>query len=258
MHRFYLPPEECSGDCLVLGGVEAHYAIRVLRIQPKESVTVVNGAGDGLLGQVREVRKSEVILDVLSRKHVPPPSHRLTLAAATPKGQIFDEIVEQATELGVSEIIPLMTERGNVRFDPLAALTKQSKWTVTAIEAMKQSGALWLPKIHRPCTLEKAIDGPHLAELSLLASLLPLSKEVQQSFGEFQTIHHRGPSGAALWIGPEGDFSPKEIQQLMDQGCHPITLGRQTLRCATAALAGVALIAQEFRLLECTAPQRLR
>src|SRR6185436_14115617 len=111
MHRFYLPPERCRDDKLLLDDREAHHAIHVLRLKPGDPVTVLNGKGVIYSCKIAASTKSEVQLDVVEKRIVPPQPWRITLFQAIPKGKIFEDIVEKATELGAYRIVPVLSQR---------------------------------------------------------------------------------------------------------------------------------------------------
>lgn len=247
MHRFFLPPERCQSRVLVLQGAEAHHAHRVLRMEAGDSVIVLDGAGHSYDCRVTSSSKAAVHLEVGRAATQPAPLARIRLIAGIPKGQLFDEIVERATELGVSEIVPLVAERGNVRLVGQEALAKQEKWQTTAREAMKQSGNLWSPRIQAPVSFGTAISQDSGSELSLVASLAAEAEEVR-----FVLRGHRERAGSpaasvSIWVGPEGDFSPVELAQLAERGVRPITLGPWVLRCPTAVVSVIAILSHELR-----------
>lgn len=256
MHRFHLPPEQCVASPMKLRGDEAHHASRVVRVEPGETIEILDGAGTRHLCQVTSVSKSEVTLEKIQTTHQEPLAARVTLAAAVPKGQLFDTMVEQATELGVMRILPLMTERGNVRFDEKSGMAKRDKWETTALEALKQCGGSWLPEVHAPLPLKAALEATRGTDLSMLASLHPGVTEVREAFRHARQALGREPESIAIWIGPEGDFSPAELDQIVSSGARPITLGTRVLRCPTATIASLALALHEIRLAAAGTPGR--
>jgi 16S rRNA (uracil1498-N3)-methyltransferase len=247
MHRFHLPPDQCHGPTLVLRGSEAHHASRVLRIQPGERVTVLDGAGQVCLCKVRDVSRQTVELALIEKRVVPPLPCQLTLLQAIPKGKIFESIIEKATELGVHRIVPLLTERVTTRLDDDRAAEKTTKWQHVAIEAIKQCGAAWLPEVTDPMHPGKYLAGGAAVELPLLASLQEDRRHPRRWFEQFAAQHGRLPSSVSIWIGPEGDFTPAEVRLILDSGARPVSLGPLVLRAETAALAAVAVIQHELR-----------
>src|SRR2546426_11866756 len=104
MHRFYIPPEECHARPLRLEQREAHHALHVLRLRRGDPIVVLDGAGAVVSCEIAETSKSSVELNVVERRVVPPLPWRITLFQAIPKGKVFDQIVEKATELGAHRI----------------------------------------------------------------------------------------------------------------------------------------------------------
>ncbi|MBI1842268.1 MAG: 16S rRNA (uracil(1498)-N(3))-methyltransferase [Verrucomicrobia bacterium] len=247
MRRFFLPPEECREPILRLRGDEAHHAARVLRLQPGDSVCVLDGAGQRVVCVARAVAKSEVSLDVVSRETFPPPPVLLALFCAVPKGGVFDDILEQAIELGVGAVTPLITDRGAVRYEIQQAETRRAKWRATAIESVKQCGSPWLPSIAAPATVDQALGDPVRGELAMAADLRPGGRGVSAVVSEAARRLGRVPLGVSVWIGPEGDFSPRELDLMRDAGLVSVTLGSRVLRCATAALSALAIVSESLR-----------
>ena len=181
MHRFYVPPEQCGGSPIHLTGAEAHHALRVLRVRPGEQVTVLDGAGRQFLCRVQQSARDRVTLAVLETKTMPLPFGRITLLQAIPKGKIIEAIIQKATELGVSRIVPLLSQRVVVHLDGKEAGRKAAKWQAVAIEAIKQSGAAWLPKVETPVTPRQFLDRNEMFELlqvQILISLINLQSRI--------------------------------------------------------------------------------
>jgi len=247
MHRFYLPPSECRASSISLAGREAHHALHVLRIRNGEAITVLDGEGHVLLCEVASLQRDHLRLNVLERESAPPlPSH-ITLAQAIPKGKLFEAIIQKATELGVFRIVPLLTERVVGKLAPEEASHKVEKWRQVAIEAIKQCGSSWLPKIETPLTVEKFLPLQTEVDLALVGSLEPKSQHPRLFFKEFAQAHGKKPTTVSVGIGPEGDFTSAELSTLESAGAKPITLGPLVLRTETAALYCLSFINYELQ-----------
>jgi len=170
----------------------------------------------------------------------------LTLLQAIPKGKTFDTIIQKATELGAAQIIPLLTDRVLSRLDPAQAQQRRQKWEVTAVEAIKQCGAPWLPAVAIPASPDSLLAHPQRFDLSLVAALSPLSRHPSLRFQDFQARHGRLPSSVAIWVGPEGDFTPAELASILDSGAQPVTLGNLVLRADTAAIYSLSFLHYEL------------
>jgi 16S rRNA (uracil1498-N3)-methyltransferase len=247
MHRFYLPPEQCRGQTLLLTQGEARHAVQVLRLRRGERVIVLDGAGLEFLCQTLELERGKVTLAILERQTLPPPTCQITLLQALPKGQIIESIIRKATELGAARIVPLLTDR--VLSHPTGRDTahKAQKWQRAAIEAIKQCGLAWLPSVHAPLTIPEWLARREQIELPLLASLQPGSRHPRRYFEAFRAEHGRAPRTACVWVGPEGDFTPAETEAIKAAGNLPITLGPRVLRTETAATYCLSVLNYELQ-----------
>ncbi|HUB86353.1 MAG TPA: RsmE family RNA methyltransferase [Verrucomicrobiae bacterium] len=247
MHRFYLPPKNCAGNSLRLDGREAHHALKVLRVKYGELVTVLDGAGNEFLCTVESSSRDAVTLSVSLKNFTPLPSCPVTLLQALPKGKIFESIIQKSVELGVRRIVPLLTERVVSHLDGESGEHKREKWRQVAIEAVKQCGAAWLPEIQAPLTIEKFLSHKEKFDLSLAGSLQKERRHPREVFREFQKANGRLPKSAAVWIGPEGDFTLDELRAIQSSGAQPISLGRLVLRVETAAIYCLSILNYELQ-----------
>jgi 16S rRNA (uracil1498-N3)-methyltransferase len=216
-----------------------------LRLRRGESVTVLDGAGQQIACEVGESDRDKVKLAVIERRAQPPLACRVTLLQAMPKGKAMETIIQKATELGASRIVPLLSERVVARLDEREALGKAAKLQLIAMEAIKQCGSAWLPKVEPPVTPGDFLDRDEEFDLPLIASLQPGSRSPKGYFEAFRVKHGRNPASACMWVGPEGDFTPVEVQAIQAAGALPITLGRLVLRAETAALYCLSVISYE-------------
>jgi 16S rRNA (uracil1498-N3)-methyltransferase len=246
MHRFYLPPDQSQGTTLVLSAGEAHHALHVLRIRRGEKVTVLDGQGLIRECEVQESTRDGVVVKTLEQRRVAPLPCQITLAQAIPKGKLIESIIQKATELGASRIVPLITERTIARFEPRQQTAKAAKWQQVAIEAIKQCGSAWLPQVEPATTLEHFVSRFDSAELSLVGSLRKNARHPRIYFQEFRRKHDRHPESISVAIGPEGDFTERELGALESAGYLPITLGPLVLRTETAATYCLSVLNYEL------------
>ena len=247
MHRFYLPPERCAGNALRLDGREAHHALHVLRLKRDERVTVLDGAGTEYFCAVESAARDSVLLTVTEKKSTPPLPCAITLLLAVPKGKIIESIIQKSVELGAARIVPLLSERVVMQLDDDGAEAKRDKWQQIAVEAIKQCGAAWLPKVEAPQTMKDFFARDEKFGLALVGSLQTNRRHPQEILRGFTTAHGHLPRTAAVWIGPEGDFTLEELQQIEKSGAQPITLGRLTLRVETAAVYCLSFLTYELQ-----------
>ena len=247
MHRFYLPPEQCRGDALMLAGREAHHALRVLRVRNGDRVTVLDGAGTEFLCDVRCTERNTLELSVLEKRSAPPLPCRITLVQAIPKGKLIEGIIEKATELGAHRIVPILSERVTTRLDDAGAAEKAEKWRLVAIEAIKQCGATWLPKVDVPTTPKHFLARKEAFDLTLVGALQADARHPRECLRAFQSQHGALPRNVCVWIGPEGDFTPDELRAIQGAGALPICLGTLVLRVETAAIYCLSFLNYEFQ-----------
>ena len=232
---------------VTLTGQEAYHASRVLRVQPGDAVMVLDGSGGEFGCRVQEVNRGSVRLIIQQRRQVPRLPVQMVLLQAIPRGRIMEDIIQKATELGVHRLVPLLAERSAVHLDANGAAAKMTKWRATAVEAIKQCGLPWLPRVDPPQSPGEFLAQERSFDLSLLASLQGDSQPPQRVIADFRNRHPQGPKAVAVWIGPEGDFSPREIQSIQSAGALPITLGPSVLRVETAALYCLSVLHYEFQ-----------
>jgi len=247
MHRFYLPPGQCQTSSPVLTDREAHHALHVLRVRRGESVIVLDGAGGEFLCKVEELGREDIRLCVVKKKILAPLPYKITLVQAIPKGKIIESIIQKATELGVARIVPLLSERVAIQLDDESAATKVERWRLTAIEAIKQCGSAWLPRVESPATPKEFLAQQETFELPLIASFEADHRHPREYFQAFHAERRRFPQSVCVWIGPEGDFTPAELASVKSAGALPITLGRLVLRSETAAVYCLSVLNYELQ-----------
>ncbi len=246
MHRFYLPPERCAGSTLQLDGREAHHALHVLRVKRGEQVVVLDGAGHEFFCEVENGSHDVVELRTTKKNFVPPPPCQFTLLQALPKGKIIESIIQKSVELGAHRIVPLLTEHVVTQLDDESAELKREKWQQVAIEAIKQCGAAWLPKIETPTTIEGFLARKEKLDLALAGSLQTERCHPRECFREFEAKHGRPPQSVGIWVGPEGDFTLDELKAIEAGGAQPISLGHLVLRVETAAIYCLSILNYEL------------
>lgn len=158
----------------------------------------------------------------------------------------MDLIVQKAVEIGAAEIAPLISERTIVHFGEEEAAQKKSKWQQIAIEAAKQCGQNWLPAVRRPKTVKDFFRDANTSSLRLIGSLQPDAQHLKKVLSDYERDHHSHPTEVLICVGPEGDFTPAELQLARAQGCQPITLGPIILRVETAAIYCLSILSYEL------------
>lgn len=228
--RFYCPDAPLQGR-LRLGPEESRHLALVRRLKVGETVEVFDGRGAGCLAQVEEIGKNQATLRVISTLPETSMSLDLTLATAVPKGDRFDWLVEKATELGVSRLVPLLTRRSTV--DPRPA--KQERLRRLVIEASKQCRRNRLMGIAEPNEWKHFLEGT--------SGTNRVSGILAHPMGEpLARVALEPAIPVVVAIGPEGGFTAEEVDEARSQGWAVVSLGPTILRIETAALAACAVL----------------
>src|SRR5436305_3685598 len=236
MHRFYVSPENWDSRTLALRGSEAHHARDVLRIKAGEKLVLFNGQGRELTAEVIDPGGDEIRLRKLHEAETAPLRCRIVLGQAIPKGKNMELIVQKAVEIGAAEIAPIISDRTIVQLDSESVSQKQTKWQQIAIEAAKQCGQNWLPRVHAPKKLAEFFPASEQAfDLRLIGSLQPDAQQLKKILETYSSEHGDRPRSVLMLVGPEGDFTPAELALARRHCCYPITLGPIILRGEPAA-----------------------
>ena len=244
--RAYAPQATADAREIRLNGEESHHLVVVNRCSRHDPVVVFDGRGREWQCECADPAKSGATLTVRSTHLAPPLPHAITLAQSLPKGATMDEIVRQATELGAARIVPLVTERTQVHLDAERGEKKREKWLTAAVEAAKQCGNPWVPEIAPMQRLDALLAGAGDFDLKLVASLHAGARTLRPVIEHSRAAHGRLPRKVLWLVGPEGDFSTMEMTACITAGCTPVTLGPLVLRCDTAAVAALSLLAHEL------------
>ena len=223
------------GVKLALPTQAGEHVARVLRLVVGDPLTLFNGDGCDYPASILAVSKREVIVRIESRKllHNESPLP-LTLAQGVARGEKMDLIVQKATELGVVCIVPLLTERSEVKLDAARAEKRLAHWRAVAASACEQSGRARLPLILPALPLSIWLDslaGDGTLRLALLPEATRSSRELRFA-----------ASGGVLAVGPEGGLGVRDISALTAAGFEGLRLGPRILRTETAGLAALAAL----------------
>lgn len=241
MHKFFCRSQDILGDKIVIADKEqVHHIKNVLRLKPGKKAGAFDEKGNEYNCEIREV-KDEVSFKI---KNIVLPGKsgqkiRLTVACAIPKKAKLGEIIDKLVQLGVERIIPLKTERVIVKLDGEQEVLRLARWKKIALSASKQSKRNDLAVIEQVQSLQEVISRSSGFSLKLIPHLEgareSLKAILDKSAGE-------APANILLLIGPEGDFSQKEVHLAVSSGFIPVSLGDLVLRVDTAAIAAAAFI----------------
>jgi 16S rRNA (uracil1498-N3)-methyltransferase len=237
MRRRFFVDQVRNGQARIEGD-DARHLTRVLRVEPGQRYEISDNS-QVYLAEIETARKELVVFQTLEKLEAPAPQARLVLCAALVKFDHFEWMIEKATELGVSEIVPVETvrsERGLER----AAHKRLERWRRIALEASQQSRRASLPEVREPAALSEVLlrEAAYKFALdedpggTLLGSALPPQRRQEDS--------------VALLVGPEGGWTGEERAGFIAHGWTRVSLGPLILRAETAAIAALAVPGQAW------------
>lgn len=230
--RIYTEQNLLSGETIELEESASHHLGKVLRMQPGRELVLFNGAGGEFAATIHEVSKKHVSVTVA--EHIPDNREsplELELAIGISRGERMDWVLQKATELGVTRIVPLITERTEVKVSGDRQEKIMDRWKQIIISACEQCQRNLLPELAEPIQISdwlKDVD----SELRFVlhhrdSKKLPADKK---------------PESVTLLIGPEGGLSEREITHALDHEFNALTLGPRVLRTETAPVAAISLV----------------
>ncbi|MBO7146910.1 MAG: 16S rRNA (uracil(1498)-N(3))-methyltransferase [Lentisphaeria bacterium] len=229
MHCFrYDDLAEChAGSVVRLDKEENGHLFKTLRAAPGDHTLLMDG--NGLLAEAEVIPGKELVICSIEKKQLPAAPF-LHMYIAPPRRQKMDQILRQATELGVYRIIPMISERSVSLPDQDSV---NGRWKEILFDACKQSGNPYLPQVSEPIRFADALkDAQENCERRFFGSVAECPPNEEKE----KVLH------AAWFVGPEGGFTREEEQQLLDSGVEPLHFGNWILRVETAAVCGLALI----------------
>lgn len=233
---YYTGPKLAVGENVELDKNESHHLVGVLRAKMGDKVTLFDGKGNICEG-ILNICSKKVFFKILSESTLTKPKCTITLAQAMPKGKGMEEILQKATEIGVQKIIPLKTDRTELKLDEERESKRMERWKTTLIEAGKQSGNFFIPEILPIMTIKGL-----LKEWKPLNNVLKLTASLEERAKSLNVYLKEGLPNSIIWlIGPEGDFTGEEYELAFESGFHPICLGKNVLRVETAATYALSI-----------------
>ncbi|MCF6095930.1 16S rRNA (uracil(1498)-N(3))-methyltransferase [Thermovorax subterraneus] len=244
MPIFFVQGSAILNDMIEIIGEDAHHIANVLRMGKGDNLQISNGKDEVYEAQIVEVGFGGRIIKVkiIEKNNFEVKSPRITLFQGIPKGQKFDFILQKNTELGVSEFVPVITERTIVEIGRDKIKDRTERWNKIVKEAAKQCRRLDLPKVHGPIEFDECIK-----TLKKYPLVLVLWEEERKTFLKpFLSSLSEKIEEIAVLIGPEGGFSEDEIIKAKEIGAVTVSLGRRILRTETAGFAVSTVLMYEF------------
>lgn len=233
--RIHLAQELCLGQTVLLPDQAGEHVARVLRLDRGATLILFNGDGREFDATLASLAKHAVTAEICGVREADRESPlELTLAQGIARGEKMDWILQKATELGIARIVPIVTERTEVKLDEDRAERRMAHWASVIAGACEQSGRTRLPVLEAPQRMDRWL-GSLAATAALRLALLPEGDVTVRQFPQVD-------NGAILAVGPEGGFSDNDAALLKQANFHGLRLGPRILRTETAGLAALAAL----------------
>lgn len=245
--RFYATPDTINGSTINLSHEETHHLTRVLRLKSGSEVFVFDGCGNEYRCSFLKVKENRARLDIVDAlSDEVDSSIHITLAHGIARGEKFDFIVQKATELGASNIVPLVTDHADVKLSDEKSEKRLERWRRISLEALKQCGRRRLVEISPPVTLKDFLNitqaqNSGIADSNPSRALLVFSERGGVSITAALS-RSADKSSVTAMVGPEGGWSDEELMLLDERRAIAVTLGPRILRTETAAVVALTLI----------------
>lgn len=242
MRRFFTEPENINGDEIRIIEDAAHIT-RVLRMNVGDEIVVFDGSGTEYFSKLISVGAKECLAKVFEKTVSElEPKMKISIFQGLPKTGKMESIIQKAVELGVYEIVPVMTARSVVRIEGKSGAEKTKRWNKISLEAAKQCGRSVIPRVLAPITFDEAL----LKMQKLDLPIMPYEELGHMgSRGLKELLCAFDGSSVGVIIGPEGGFSDKEAEMAKQLGIHTVGLGKRILRTETVASTIASIIMYE-------------
>jgi len=238
--HFYLVDDLADasvGSTVVVVGQEARHAVTVSRVRVGESLSLGDGRGTSVRGDVVEATPERLSLVAAEVTRAERPATRLVLVQALAKGDRDELAVQAATELGVDEVVPWSASRSVSRWEGAKVAKGTARWAAITREATKQAIRPWAPEVSGLATTKQ------IAARAVAETVLVLEPTAERALSEVDLGGGGGaPSSVVVVVGPEGGVSPAELELLAGAGAVPVRLGDSVLRTSTAGPAALAVL----------------
>ena len=228
---FYKEDSSTSSTQIILDENTSKHIVQVLRMHNGEQLQLTNGKGGLFICEIIDDNRKKCVVKILNHSLLPPHNLTISIAISLLKNTTrFEWFLEKATEIGVTEIIPVICERTE------KTAFKFERLNTILVSAMLQSQQCWLPLLHQPIAYSKFIKQPFEKTIKFIAHCE--SQETKQLL----TNHHSPLTNKLICIGPEGDFTKAEIELALQHNFASVSLGNRRLRTETAGVVALVLL----------------
>lgn len=243
MHHFFVSPEQIDDKYVTITGGDVNHIKNVLRMKIDEELLISNGQDKDYYCKIESISDEEIKAIILDEEFegTELPTE-LYLFQGLPKSDKMELIIQKAVELGVKEIIPVATKRCVVKLDDKKEASKIKRWQAISESAAKQSRRTIIPEISSVMSFKEAINRAKEFELGIIP--YENFKDMKETREVLKAVEKGIKIG--IFIGPEGGFEESEVQYALENGVHPISLGKRILRTETAGLAILSVLMFEL------------
>ncbi len=243
MQHFFVIPEQVGETEIYVTGQDVNHMKNVLRMKIGEQVEISDGNNKKYLCEVSAYEEEQAVLRILEIREADTElKSRLYLFQGLPKNDKMELIVQKAVELGAYEVIPVSMKRCVVKLDAKKAAKKVERWNSISESAAKQAGRSIIPKVSDVVSYREALERAEQMDVVLVPY------ELEEGMAETKKLLHQIQPGQSvgIFIGPEGGFEREEVEQAIEAGAHPVTLGRRILRTETAGFTMLSILMFEL------------
>ncbi len=241
MHRFFVEKGliNNAGEDIIITGEDVLHIRNVLRLNIGEEILISDGDGTDYQCRIADISKDNVVCSIcdIFRNTAELPV-RITLFQGMPKADKMELIIQKTVELGVTEIIPVITRRTVVKVDEKKAARKHERYNSIAMAAGKQSGRGIVPEVKPFMSFKEALEYAGTLDMNII----PYEEARGMEYSRSVISDIKGKKSLGIFIGPEGGFAKEEIEAAMEIDAKCITLGNRILRTETAGLACLSII----------------
>ena len=243
MHHFFVSPDQIDEKYVTITGGDVNHIKNVLRMRIDEELLVSNGQDKDYYCKIESISDDEIKAAILDEEFegTELPTE-LYLFQGLPKSDKMELIIQKAVELGVKEIIPVATKRCVVKLDDKKEASKIKRWQAISESAAKQSRRTIIPQVSPVMSFKEAINRAKEFELGIIP--YENFKDMKETREVLEKVQKGIKIG--IFIGPEGGFEESEVQYALENGIHPISLGKRILRTETAGLTILSVLMFEL------------
>jgi 16S rRNA (uracil1498-N3)-methyltransferase len=242
MHRFFIKQDDITNDKIMIENEDVQHISKVLRLKEGENIILCDQKGTDYNVVIESISKQIVKTTIISKEPSKgEPTIDVVLYQGIPKSTKMDLIIQKCTEMGITRVVPVFTNRTIVKLESEKDEAKKvARWTKIAEEAAKQSARGIVPHIEMPMNLEKALMDSRKLDITLIPY------ELERDMSVKAALQGKIAKSVGFFVGPEGGFDTSEIDRAKQNNVTPVTLGSRIMRTETAGFAMLTCIMYEY------------